>query len=976
MEFRLLGTVGIVMDSGRLTLGPPKRRSLLATLLLLPNRPVPVSALGKALWEGEPPVRARSVVQGHVSHLRSLIEGSGGAGYGVDLVTHTGAYELRTPAGRVDSARFKELVRQARSQPDAAEVVRLLHQALALWQGPALTGTTAGPLLLDAARALEEERVGAVEQLADAYGTLGQHERAAAELDAEIAAYPLRESLAAALILALHRSGRRAQAVERFHHTRRLLADELGVCPGPRLTQAFEEVLREEPPAPRRTRPSPARPPSPDTSSCPAGQSYPAGQSSPGTLASPADSPSSADSPSPTGPVTPARLPSPAEQPSSAPAAPRTVAFGGRSSLPRSPGGFTGRAAQLARLDALTAEDAPVCLVTGPAGVGKTTLAVHWAHHNAGRFPDGLLFADLGGFGAHGPADGELVLHGFLRRLGVAPEDVPDSAEGAGALYRELTADRRVLVVLDDAGSSAHVRPLLPGGARCVTLVTSRDRLEGLIVSEAARPVPVGILDDGDSAALLVSVLGARRVAAEPAAARRLAELCGGLPLALRVVAARLAYQPDTSLEGMAAQLHDGNRRLALLSVDDRGPRAALGASLRHVAPQDRRMLYALASHPGGRIDVHAAAALAGTTEDAALGALDTLAGAHLVVEERDGHWSLHDMIRLYARSTGPRSEDAVTGPDAEGALRRLVDLLLRTCLAATEAAEPSSQVCCALPPETWLPFTRPEFTSRPQALHWYAEQRELLARTVAAARARGLHAQAWRLGILQWPLMILRPRDEWCPLLADALDSAQRDPHAAGGDGESRVRALLGWLLIEQDRLPEAVRHLEAAPAMAVDPVSAATARINLGMAYARHGEVRRAQAECLRGLALAVRCGHLSSQRLALQHLARMALDGGRPEQALALVRQALTLTRAEEEVAGWVWLRLQCGQALWQLGRTAEALAELEESAGRAEAHGLHESAGHALELLSRITGAQEYAERRAVLATRAEEGTRRA
>ncbi|OAR23916.1 hypothetical protein A8W25_15650 [Streptomyces sp. ERV7] len=244
MEFRLLGTVGIDTESGGLTLGPPKRSSLLAALLLLPNRPVPVSALGKALWEGEPPVRARSVVQGHISHLRTLIEASGGTAHGVDLVTHTGAYELRTPAARVDSARFKELVRRARTQSDAAESVRLLHQALALWQGPALTGTTAGPLLLDAARALEEERVGAVEQLADAYGALEQHGRAAAELGAEIAAYPLRESLAAALVLALHRSGQRAQAVERYHHTRRLLSEELGVCPGPRLTQAFEEVLR------------------------------------------------------------------------------------------------------------------------------------------------------------------------------------------------------------------------------------------------------------------------------------------------------------------------------------------------------------------------------------------------------------------------------------------------------------------------------------------------------------------------------------------------------------------------------------------------------------------------------------------------------------------------------------------------------------------------------------------------------------
>ncbi|MFF1482792.1 BTAD domain-containing putative transcriptional regulator [Streptomyces sp. NPDC058301] len=947
MEFRLLGTVGIDTESGGLTLGPPKRCSLLAALLLLPNRPVPVPALGKALWEGEPPVRARSVVQGHVSHLRTLIERAGGAAHGVDLVTHTGAYELRTPAARVDSARFKELVRRARTQSDATEAVRLLHQALALWQGPALTGTTAGPLLLDAARALEEERVGAVEQLADAYGTLGQHERAAAELGAEAAAYPLRESLAAALVLALHHSGHRAQAVERYHHTRRLLAEELGVCPGPRLTRAFEEVLRDGPPPPR-------------------------GEKSSSTPPSPCETPTPTPPPRETPTPPPRETPAPADPPSPAPVVP--LPGGSRGSLPRAPGGFTGRVAQLARLDALTAEDAPVCLVTGPAGVGKTALAVHWAHHNADRFPDGLLFADLGGFGAGGPADGELVLQRFLRRLGVAPQHIPDSAEGAGALYRELTADRRVLVVLDDAGSSAHVRPLLPAGARCVTLVTSRDRLGGLVVSEAARPVPVDVLDDGDSTALLVSVLGARRVTAEPHAARSLAGLCGGLPLALRVVAARLAYQPDASLERMAAQLLDGNRRLALLSVDDRGPRSALSASLRHIAPPDRRMLYALAAHPGGRIDLHAAAALAGTTEEAALRALDTLAGAHLVVEERDGDWSLHDLIRLYARTARPQSQDDPAGPGADGALRRLMDLLLHTCLAAAEAAEATSQVCCALPPGTWLPYSRAEFTSRTQALEWYAEQRELLARTVTAARAEGLHAQAWRLGVLQWPLMVLRPRAEWCPLLTDVLDSVQRDPHAAGGDGESRVRALLGWLLIEQDRLPEALRQLEPAPAMAADAVTEATARINLGMAYARAGEVRPARTECLRGLALAVRCGHLPTQRLALQHLARIALDGGHPEQALAHVRHALTLT-CEEEVAGRVWLRLQSGQALWELGRTAEALVELEESAGQAEAHGLDETAGHALELLSQITGAREYAERRAAVAARAGEGTRR-
>lgn len=577
MEFRLLGTVGIDTESGGLALGPPKRCSLLAALLLLPNRPVLLTALGKALWEGEPPARARSVVQGHVSQLRALIAEAGGAAHGVDLITHTGAYELRTPPVKVDSARFKELVRRASARPDAAEAVRLLHQALALWQGPALTGTTAGPLLLDAARALEEERVGAVEQLAEAYARMGRHERAAAELGAETAAYPLRESLAAALVLALHRAGHRAQAVERYHHTRRLLAEELGVCPGPRLAQAFEEVLRDEPPTPPRERPARAaraetsaqaarlrpavaeacfetpapptrpavptsRPETPSPASCPEPSSSPPEPPSPAPCPEPSSPPPKTPAPAagPDAPSPSARSqpPAPAEPPSAAAVTPLPGARSGRGALPRPPGGFTGRAVQLARLDALVAEESPVCLVTGPAGVGKTALAVQWAHRNADRFPDGLLFAELGGFGTSGPADGDLVLQKFLRRLGVAPEHVPDSAEGAAALYRELTADRRLLVVLDDAGSSAQVRPLLPAGAGCVTLVTSRDRLGGLVVSEGARPVPVDILDDGDSTALLVSVLGARRVAAEPAAARRLAGLCGGLPLALRVVAA------------------------------------------------------------------------------------------------------------------------------------------------------------------------------------------------------------------------------------------------------------------------------------------------------------------------------------------------------------------------------------------------------------------------------------------------------
>ncbi len=397
VEFRLLGTVSVDTRTGPLPLGPAKRRSLLAALLLSANTPVPVARLADSLWGEEPPPRARGVIQGHVSRLRALLTGAEAQAYGVELITLGDAYVLRVPETLLDYQRFEELLMLARQQRSAADTVRMLDDALALWQGPALGGAfTEGPLQA-AAHTLEESRLATVEELARAYGNLGEHHRAASVLRAEAVAHPMRESLAAALILALYRAGRQSEALDWFHRTRRLLADELGIDPGHELADAYALILRGGP------RPGPA----PD-----------------GGLGTAASGPArSGTAPAPGSSRVPA-----AHSPS--------VATHPTDLLPRVPRGFHGRTAELAALTRAAAGEAPVCLVTGPAGVGKTSLALQWAHHNPAAFPDGRLFADLRGFSETGEPALIDVLREFLLALGVAPRRVPESVTAAAALFR------------------------------------------------------------------------------------------------------------------------------------------------------------------------------------------------------------------------------------------------------------------------------------------------------------------------------------------------------------------------------------------------------------------------------------------------------------------------------------------------------------------------------------------------------------
>ncbi|MGW6275571.1 BTAD domain-containing putative transcriptional regulator [Streptomyces sp. NPDC055060] len=782
MEFQLLGPVTVAGGSGSVPLGPAKRRSLLAALLLRAGTPISVDALTETLWDGEPPLHARTVIQGHISRLRALLVEAGLDAYGVELATQGGAYALQLPETLLDVNRFEDLVKLAGRQREASDTALMLREALALWNGPALTGTVATEPMLAAARSLEESRLLTVEQLADAYGRLGSHGQAVGLLTAESVQHPLRESLVAALMRALQRCGRQSEALEYFNRTRELLAEELGVDPGKKLRRAYEEILAGEPdtgahpmlgtPPPRRRGrydlglggaqgvPGAGGSGAPGVSGAPgapgvgasgvrgagasgggasgvgafggavahgagaggvpggvpggsgasggvpgvaAASGAVAGPGAPGVTGAPAAPGVAADggrppqrvgaSPAgqsrdggadsdgrdggdgrgvaPAGTAAPASPAVPVAGPPPGPVIPRL--------LPRAPRAFAGRTEQLAALEAVLVEEteAPIVLLTGPAGVGKSALALQWAHHHAGPQPDGQLFADLRGFSGGTPAHPERILREFLLALGVRQQEVPAGIEPAAALYRSLLAERRVLVVLDNAHDSAQVRPLLPGAAHCTTLITSRNRLDGLVASDCARPVPVAALAEREGAELFLRALGqGAGLDADSAEVRQIARLCDGLPLALRTAAARLIGRPQRSVAGLAAELADEEQRLALLSAEDTGVAAALRTSVAQLPGSDTRLLASLARASGPDVDAYGAAALAGTDVTVARTGLDRLAAAHLIQEEGSGRYVLPGLVRLFARDLeepGP-APGAIRRPRAEELRRSVPD--------------------------------------------------------------------------------------------------------------------------------------------------------------------------------------------------------------------------------------------------------------------------------------------------------------
>jgi DNA-binding SARP family transcriptional activator len=591
VSFGVLGPVQI-RAGGELVVLPVKPRTLLAVLVLDAGRTASRDRLMAALWPGSPPVSAVRVLRTYASAVRQSLRLSGPEL--PRLVAVGGGYRLEVAPADVDQLVFAGLAargRQALEDGDAATALRLLDQALGLWRGDLAEDVTVDDQTGLICAGLAERRLLAEEDRSEAGLLLGRGAELVAGLRVLTAANPLRERLWSQLMTALYQTGQQATARAAYQQVRALLATELGVPPGPGLRDLHQQILAGQVPA------------------------------------------------MPQAPVRAVSAPVPRQ-------------------LPADTSCFTGRAAELGQINgvlgASPARTPQITVVTGTAGVGKTALAIHWAHQVAGRFPDGQLYVNLRGYDTKDPMPPGVALGSFLRALGMAGSAVPHGTQDRAAFYRSLLADRAMLIVLDNAADAEQVRPLLPAGPSCVVLVTSRDGLAGLIARDGAVSVRLDLLPHDDTVALLTGLIG-ERAAADPDAAARLAACCCLLPLALRVAAELAIARPSVPLAVLAGELEQRQRHLDLL-------------------------------HPGPDLDAWALAAMIGTGQQEADRILRQLARTCLVQLVGTSRYTMHDLLRAFGRELACDTG----GIDAHGALTRLLGYLQSTAAAAVDILYPA----------------------------------------------------------------------------------------------------------------------------------------------------------------------------------------------------------------------------------------------------------------------------------------------
>jgi DNA-binding SARP family transcriptional activator len=644
VEARLLGPVEPWSGDGQIPLGPRQRRCILAALALTPGRPVTAESLVDRMWDGALPRDPRNVLYTNISRLRSDL-----ARAGVTVQRRENGYVLDLAAENIDVHRARQLAARARSlvaeHPDnASEAVELLRSASTLWRDLPLMDLH-GEWADRVRYGLTQERVAMISQRFELELMIGQHADAVGPLADLVAEYPLDESLAALLMLALYRCGRQVDALGVFTRLRRRLVDEIGDEPGTHAQDLHDKILRRD-----------ATLEWPDLRGVMLHHEVPAANSA----------------------AMPLELTSRPAQ------------------LPPDVAGFVGRADALAALDELVPRGnvlptaVVIAISDGAAGVGKTALAVHWAHRVRNRFPDGQLYADLRGYASDAPLEPLEVLAQFLRALGVPAEMVPGEVTEASAMYRSVLADRRVLVLLDNAATAEQVRPLVAGGAGSMVLVTSRDHLSGLVARDGACRVGLGTLSRAEAVSLLTALLGADRQQADLVSIGELAEFCAYLPLALRVAAANLVARPEFSISEYLAEAQCCNR-LAVLAVPD-DPKCAVGEALDlsyvRLPESARRMFRFFGLLPGVEVDAEAAARLAGTEVDAAARTLGVLANAHLIEERASGRFACHDLLRDYATIRAAQEERSA---ECDAARRRYFDYYVEMTDAVADVAFPQA---------------------------------------------------------------------------------------------------------------------------------------------------------------------------------------------------------------------------------------------------------------------------------------------
>ncbi|WP_308291345.1 AfsR/SARP family transcriptional regulator [Amycolatopsis magusensis] len=778
----------------------------------------------------------------------------------IELVSRSGGYALalHEPVQVVDLHRFRDLRARARALPDDEQAAALLTEALALWRGDPLTGLTGDWAEAERDR-LQRERWDCEGDLTDRLLRSGHGDELVADLVLRATAAPLDERVAGQYLLALHRAGRPADALAHYRQLRERLVREIGTDPGTALQELHQRILADDPAL--------ARPP---------------GNAAPVVV-------------------------------------PRQ--------LPAAPAPFVGREHELERLDAALrhtpAGTVVITAIAGAGGFGKTWLALHWAHRHAAEFPDGQLFVDLRGFSPDGqPMAPAVAVRGFLDALGVEPGRIPADPHAQAGLFRSLVVDKKMLLVLDNAAGAEQLTTLLPGGPASTVLVTSRDQLPGLIAGHGAQHLRLDTLSGREARDVLVRRLGPARVAAEPAAVDELIELCGGLPLALSIVAGQLHTRPDLPLAAFAADLRD----LGLGALDDdpaAGLPTVLSWSYRALSAEQAEVFSLLGTASGPDISLTALISLTGLAPDRARKAVRALERASLLKRDPDGRVRMHDLIRRYATETALRLPVEVR----EAASRRLADHYLHTAYAADLCLDQHRGPLPLDPPAPGVHLDSPADTEA--ALAWFGTEHACLLATQRQAAAHRWHQVVWHLA---WGIDTFHYwRGHWHDRLAvwqAAADAHLTDPtmrtiahrllgraHAELGhhdEADAQLRQALEWAEQHPDPIHQARAHHALAKAcgwredgwqalaharLALDlfrrcdqPIWEGVALNAVGWFAAQVDELDVAQENCEAALALFRRLGDREGEAGTLDSLGYVHHRGGRHQEAIDHYREAL--------------------------------------------------------------------------------------
>ncbi|MGY0017689.1 AfsR/SARP family transcriptional regulator [Streptomyces sp. YJ-C3] len=870
VSFKLLGPLEAAAAGRPIRISSARQRAVLATLLLSCDRVVSVDSLTEAVWQGDPPATARNQIAICITSLRRIFREASAPDALIET-SHPG-YILHSAHCYIDLKDLNQSVARARMvaahSEQAAEATALFEHALALWRGPALDGL-AGTHIDDISGQLAEFRLDVSEEYAALQLGLGHHQKVGPQLAALVKEHPLREQARAHLMQAHHMAGRRAEALQVYREGRRALVDELGIEPGPVLQEMHRRILQGgDGPEGFAEHPRPARAAAPE----------------------PAPVPEPVPAPAPVAVPAPAAAPQP--EPGTGPGAP--------AQLPLALSTFTGREPEIEALDTLLHRSSDgsslaVAVVTGVSGIGKSALTVHWANRIADRFPDGQLFIDVHGYHeSNRPLSSMSVLDQALRGLGVSSAQIPAGLQERAALYRSLLNDRKLLIILDDVRSFTQIQPLLPGRGQCLVLITSRDPLDELVSDYGAVQIHLNVMTTDEADRMLATVIGRERVAAEPDAAARLAELCGHLPLALRIAAGRLTPRPYRSLRRLATRLEDRAGRLDVLSSPEGGVRAGFWLSYRELSPEAARLFRRLALLPVAGFASWAGAAVLDADLTEAEDLLEQLVDAQLLEvsmtrADLPARFRFHELLRLFAWERSHEEDPDDARADAlertYGTLLTLADNAHQQLYGAGHLPGHRGLLARELPADAVA-----ELLADP--LEWFESERDAILGMVDAATRRGDAGHAWELTARTVPLFEMRNYlEDWQQAAQSALECARLADDAFGATVMLRS---LGSLAIYQRRYQDAEDLLTSAMELldqADDPHERAVVLRNLALCARFRGDLDGAAERCRAALDRFRQTDDLVSGSHALGLLAQIELERGNNEIGIALTREAIT-------------------------------------------------------------------------------------